>query len=217
MPLDEIDFEDLRQVLGQKNFDLIVHLPFRQPLATEVEEFNEAVINYLERLLEELKSEIKVEKAVVHVNLRDQDSEVEKQKLEQQVERLKEVGDRQEVEICFENMGQYDGLELFELGELLDSLDASMCFDNGHALAETGEEEMLEFLEEFSHLISHIHFQDTREGRDLHLPIGSSEVDFEPLADRLQDFDGTACLEIFTGDSDYMELSKQKFLEHFDS
>jgi len=123
---------------------------------------------------------------------------------------MMELGQENNLEVCFENMGQWRGLELLELGELLDELDASMCFDTGHAFSEVGQEETEEFLDEYSHLISHLHLTDTREGRDMHLPIGSEEVGFKAIGEKLSDFDGTATMEIFTEDNDYILLSKKK-------
>jgi len=78
-----------------------------------------------------------------------------------------------------------------------------------------GQEEMEELLQEYSGIISHLHLQDTREGKDLHLPVGSAEIDFEALGEKLEEFDGTATMEIFTDDRDDIELSMEKVREKF--
>lgn len=231
LPADEIDFiefgigekernpnefnnEEVREVLEENNFGIVIHLPFRQPLATEVDELNEGYLKYQKRLMK-TASDLGAEKVVVHADLRNQGREEEEEKFQGQIEEMMELGEQNNLEICFENMGQWRGLELLELGELLDELDASMCFDTGHAFSEVGQEETEEFLEEYCHLISHLHLTDTREGRDMHLPIGSEEVGFEAIGDRLLDFDGTATMEIFTADNDYILLSKEKVNEYF--
>jgi sugar phosphate isomerase/epimerase len=211
---EEFDNKEVREVLEENSFGIVIHLPFRQPLATEVDELNEGYLKYQNRLMK-TASDLGAEKVVVHADLRNQGREEEEEKFQDQIEKMMDLGEQNNLEVCFENMGQWRGLELFELGKLLEELDASMCFDTGHAFSEVGQEETEEFLEEYSHLISHLHLTDTREGRDMHLPIGSEEVEFEEIGDKLSGFDGTATMEIFTSDNDYILLSKQKVEEYF--
>lgn len=214
---EEIDREQVKKDLEQKGLDLVVHLPFRQPLVTTVEEFNQAQKDYLRRLME-FSSDLGAEKVIVHANLRyGEDKEDIRERLEKQMAEIDEIGKEENVEVCFENIpfGSSKVADLDEFGEIIDELGLSMCFDNGHAFGEADQEEIREFLEEFSHTISHLHVQDTREGEDLHMPIGSAEFDFSIIGDTMEDFDGSACLEIFTGDNDYIELSREKFLDCF--
>lgn len=208
----EIDVEQVKKDLETQGFDIVTHLPFRQPLTTEVDTFNEAVLNYLEELIK-FSAELGAEKTVLHPHMRDEDSLQEFENMKPQLKKIVEKGEKHGVEICVENVGQFSSLSLFELGEILEELDASMCFDTGHAFSEVGHEEMLLFLEEFSHIISHVHAQDTRMGKDLHMPIGSAEIEFEEVGKHFYDFEGTVCLELFTGDRDYILLSKDKWLE----
>lgn len=211
-PIEEIDKEAVKEKLEEYNLGFVAHLPFRQVLATSVPELNEAVLEYHDRLLD-FAEDLGAEKAVVHTDIRGKEEEKEEELIPEQIKKLNEIGKEHGIEIVFENLGHWRGIELEELGPMLEEADVSMCFDTGHAFSEVGQEEMEEFLEEYSHLISHMHLQDTREGRDLHLPIGSSEIDFEPIAEKLSDFDGTATMEIFTSDPDYTQLSRQKVEE----
>lgn len=209
--LEDIDFEEFGAVLEEKGFELVLHLPFRQPLATQVPELNSAVIEYFERLLVETK--VDVEKAVVHSDIRAFDEEGFEE-FENQVEILSRIGQKHGTEIVFENVGFFTEPDLFTLGDILRKNDASMCLDTGHAFTEVGQEEMEEFANEYSDIISHLHLQDTREGKDLHMPLGSAEIDFETFFEALGRFDGTACMEIFTDDPDYQELSRKKLEEY---
>ena len=215
-PMEEIDREAVREVLDQKDFELVVHLPFRQRLVTDIDIFNDAVLDYHRELIK-FSVEMGAEKFVVHADMRDKDSDSQELELPEQIRKLKQIGEENGAEVCFENIGHWNGIELFELGEMLEELDASMCFDTGHAFSEVGQEEMEEFLDEYSHIISHLHLQDTREGRDMHLPIGSEEIEFEPVGEKLEEFKGTATMEIFTSSNDYIELSKKKVEEYFPS
>lgn len=209
---EEIDKEKVKKDLAEGGFALVVHLPFRQPAATKIEALNQGLLNYFDELLE-ISAELGAEKAVIHANAREEDDEENIEILEEMVQRLDELGENHDVEICMENVGQWDGIELFELGEILEHTNVSMCFDTGHAFAEVDQEETELFLEDFSHVISHLHVQDTRDGRDLHLCIGEGDIEWDPLGECLSDFEGTACLEVFTSDSDYQLMSKDKFLE----
>jgi len=104
--------------------------------------------------------------------------------------------------------------DLMEFGELIMETGASICLDTGHAFTESGQEELEEFTEEYSDIISHLHIQDSRGGDD-HLAVGHGDIDFEEFADALVDFPGTVCFEIFSPDYEYHEISRRKFLEHF--
>lgn len=211
---EEIDEKSLKEDLEEKDFDLVIHLPFRQPVATGVEELDQALINYFDRLLE-FSEELGAKKAVVHPNMREEESERQATILEEQIERINWLGEEKNVEVCFENVGQFDTLEMFDLAEIIEEAEASMCFDTGHGFAEAGQEITETFLKNKGEKISHIHAQDTRENEDLHLPVGSAQIDFEGFFSKLEDFDGTVCLELFTSDPDYMLLSKEKVEKAF--
>ncbi|MFB6174361.1 MAG: sugar phosphate isomerase/epimerase family protein [Candidatus Nanohalobium sp.] len=211
---EKIDREELREDLEEQGLDLYIHLPFRQPVATEVPELNQAVIEYFERLLE-FSADLEVVKAVVHPNMREEESMEQAEILEEQIKKLKASGDEYGIEVVFENVGQFDTLEMFDLADIIEEAEAPMCFDTGHGFAEAGQEITETFLENKADLISHIHAQDTRENEDLHLPIGSAQIDFEALFSKLEGFDGSICLELFTDDEDYLLLSKQKVEEAF--
>ncbi len=208
-PIEEIDKDAVKEKLEEYDLDFVAHLPFRQVLATSVPELNEAVLEYHDRLLD-FAEDLGAEKAVVHTDIRGKEEDKEEELIPEQIRKLNEIGKEHDIEIVFENLGHWRGIELEELGEILEEQDVSMCFDTGHAFSEVGQEEMEEFLEEYGYLISHLHLQDTREGRDMHLPIGSSEIEFEPIVEQLPDFNGTATMEIWTEDKDYIQLSKQK-------
>lgn len=211
---EEIEKGELRQQLEEQGLDLYIHLPFRQPVATEVPELNEALIDYFDRLIE-FSAELDAKKAVVHPNMRDEESEEQLDTLKEQIEKLKALGEEKGIEVVFENVGQFDTVEMFDLAEIIDEAEASMCFDTGHGFAEAGQEITETFLENEADLISHIHAQDTRENEDLHLPVGSAQIDFEAFFSKLEGFDGSVCLELFTGDEDYLLLSKEKVEEAF--
>jgi sugar phosphate isomerase/epimerase len=196
----------------------VVHLPFRQPLATSVEELDSANLDYLERLIE-FSAELGAMKAVLHVSIRyGEDPELVEHAVEANVRQLQEIGEKHGVEIVFEHLPQESAsaFELREFGERMEELGAPVCFDTGHAYVEAGQEGMEQFLEQNLDGISHLHLQDSMGGDD-HVAIGHGEIDWDSAGDRLSDFEGTATFEIFTGEPRYFELSREIFLEALDS
>ncbi|MFB6203322.1 MAG: sugar phosphate isomerase/epimerase family protein [Candidatus Nanohaloarchaea archaeon] len=213
IPPDEIDADEFRGELEKAGKDLVVHLPFRQPAATSVPAFNEAELEYMEELLE-FSAELGASKAVLHGNVRDAASEDELEKFREQVDRLEEISEDHGIEICYENVGQVKGgVELFTLGEILEEKNASMTFDVGHAYMEVGQDRMEDFLDEYSHLVSHLHVHDCRDRGDSHISVGEGEIEFGPVADMLES--PSICIEVFTDDVEYGVVSLRKFLEKF--
>ncbi|MFB6214068.1 MAG: sugar phosphate isomerase/epimerase family protein [Candidatus Nanohaloarchaea archaeon] len=211
-----VDVEAWREGLEEKGLDLVIHLPFRQPLATTVEEYNRAKVEYIRELLE-LCEELGAEKAVLHANTRyGEEKEDVRETLRSQIELIDTAAEERGVELVVENIPFEDTriADLKEFGELMQEAGASICLDTGHAFAEAGQEELEEFAQEFSGLVTHLHVQDSRGGDD-HLAVGHGDIDFESFARALGDFKGTACFEIFSPDYDYHQLSRVKFLQNF--
>lgn len=213
----DIDTAEWKQELEVNGLELIIHLPFRQPLVSTVEEFNQAEVEYMGRMLD-LAEELGAKKAVLHANMRygqEQEEVIEEAKT--QLEMINSIAEDRGIELCVENIPFEESKlgDLMEFGELVQETGASICLDTGHAFAEAEEQEELEhFAEEFSGDISHLHVQDSR-GEDDHLAVGHGQIDFESLVDALGDFPGTATFEIFSPDYDYHSLSREKFLRHF--
>jgi sugar phosphate isomerase/epimerase len=210
--IEGIDGEELREVLEEEGYGLIVHLPFGQPFVTRIEEFNQAELDYLERIVE-FSETAGAEKAVLHpdIRYREEGENVEEEFIDQ-LERLDEICRKNGIELCVENMPPQINCAAndFELAQLLEELDISMCFDSGHGYASMGQEEMEELLEKHSDIVSHLHLQDSREGEDLHMPVGSAEIDFEGIAEKLPEFNQSITLEVFTADNEYLNISLER-------
>jgi sugar phosphate isomerase/epimerase len=132
------------------------------------------------------------------------------------MKRLQNRGESRGIEICFENAGSYGNENPFILADIVREIDGSMCFDTGHMFAEHGQDSMELFLEQNLDIISHFHVHDTREGHDMHMPVGSGGINWEYLAEFLQDFQGTVCMELITDDQEYHSISARKLLEYLD-
>lgn len=216
-PIEQIPVEEVREVLNEKDLGLIIHLPFGQPVVTQVEEFNKSEIKYLDQVLEKSGS-LGAEKAVLHPNIRyRQDQEEIRELFTEQIKILDEKAEEKGIELCVENMPDqiHSAANNFQLAEILEDLEISMCFDTGHGYSSMGQEKIENFLEEYSHIITHLHLQDTRGDKDLHMPIKSGEIDFQKIKEKLDDFDETITLEVFCSDREYLEISQRKTQELF--
>lgn len=211
IPVEDLEIDKIRELVEKHDLDLVIHLPFRQPLYTSVEEFNQALNKYFKNLLE-IGKKMSASKAVVHVDMRRglEIDEIENELLTQMKD-IAELGQDHDIEICFENVniGYLNGVELFDLGRILDENNLSMCLDIGHAFEEVSQDDLEEFFEEYQSVVSHFHIQDTREGDDLHMPLGSGDIDFEFLGS-LDVSNQTFSLEIFTEDKEYLGISEDR-------
>jgi len=215
IPVDEIDDERLRSRLDARGLDLVVHLPFRQPLATTVERIDRATHDYLEDLLA-WAGDVGARKAVAHVSGRRHGVDrrtMTRERIVPAVERVAAAGREHGVEVCFENVGNVGGTPLSLVGDVLDHTDASLCLDVGHAVAEHDTDRTVRFLKANAEGLSHLHVHDVRRRGDSHIPIGSGEVDYAAVGAALSrvGFDGTVTVEVFTDDAALIADSASRF------
>ena len=197
---DGIDTDRLEAILAETGVDLCVHLPFAQVVATPVPEINDAIVDYLSRLLEWTGS-VGARKAVLHGTVRNPSDTALRPLFADQLEAIGAVADDAGVELVVENVGhQKRGLALSVLGDLARETETAVCFDVGHAYMEDGHDGIERFCSGYSDLVSHLHVHDVRSRGDTHLPIGAGEVDYDVVAEHLEGFDGTVAVEVFTDD-----------------
>jgi len=213
---EEIDREQLREDLERKDLGLMVHLPFRQPLVTGVEELDEANIDYHTRMIS-FSKELGAEKVVIHVDNRYGPDQEEKHtdELIEIMNRINEVGRRRDIEVTFENVPERSNpaVDLEKLAEIARENNLSLCLDLCHAYVEVEQEGVEEFIEQNKDVITHLHVQDSIKGEDSHVAVGHGAIDWEPIGDKLNDFEDTATIELFTEDMEYQRISREKFLE----
>lgn len=215
VPVEAIDDDRLRTALAERDLDLVVHLPFRQPLATTVERFDRANREYLGDLLG-WAGGVGATKAVVHVTGRARRTDPETLTHERVVPAVSAVaaaGAEHGVECVFENVGNVGGTRLSLVDEVLRETGASLCLDVGHAFMEHDTERTVSFLEAHAERLSHLHVHDARNRGDTHIPIGSGEIDYDAVGDALTraGFDGTATVEVFTDDAELIADSAERF------
>ncbi len=214
---ERIDDDRLRTTLEANDLGLHVHLPFEQDVATPVPEINEAIVAYQRRLLE-WAGGLGARKAVLHGAVRDPHDTDLRPTTVDQLSAISNIGSDTGVEVVVENVGhQRRGLPLSVLGRLAREAGASVCFDVGHAYMEDGEDGIARFTREYGDLISHLHVHDARGRGDTHLPIGAGEIRYGELSERLDGFDGTVAVEVFTDDVDLLRDTARRVADHLDT
>lgn len=196
----DVDDARLDRALADRDQSLVVHLPFKQDVATPVPEINDAIVAYQERLFD-WASARGARKAVLHATVRDPYDTGLRETAAEQLARIVAAGEARDVEVVVENVGhQRHGLQLSVLGDIAEAVGASVCFDVGHAYMEAGNDGIKRFCKRHGHIVSHLHVHDVRGRGDTHMPLGAGEVDGDLLARHLGDFDGTVAVEVFTDD-----------------
>jgi sugar phosphate isomerase/epimerase len=90
------------------------------------------------------------------------------------------------------------------------------CLDIGHANLFSKENKSIKFLKKFSQKLEHIHVSDNfggnSEHHDLHLPIGTGNIDFKPIFQYIKKirYNNTLTLESITKyREEYLKTSKK--------
>lgn len=211
---DDIDTDRLRALTADLDVAFDIHLPFKQVVATPVPEINDAIVAYLQRLLEWGEG-CGARKAVLHGTVRDPYDTSQRDVVADQLEQITDAGRACDIEVVVENVGhQQFGLQLSVLGDIARQTKTPVCFDVGHAYMEEGQDGIERFLKRDGDLISHLHVHDVRRRGDTHMPIGAGEVDFAAVGNELSDFDGTVAIEVFTDDTSLLTDSADRIRSH---
>lgn len=205
--LEALDTGALADRLAEQGFGAVVHLPYRQPLATPVASIDAATRGYLDRVLSTAAA-FGATTAVAHPSARGAGHD----HLADRAAQLRDCGEAHGLTVCFETLGHAGGLSLERVGGLAADAGGAVCLDVGYAYLEAGTDGVTEFLDTYGDLVEHLHVHGARHRGDTHIPAGSGDVDFETLGPRLADIDpATATIEVFTDQSGYLSASADHF------
>ncbi|WP_115863565.1 sugar phosphate isomerase/epimerase family protein [Halorussus litoreus] len=211
----KVDINGVESAVAEAGLDLLVHLPFVDlEIGSPRAPVREGSVVELRGCIE-TAAEMGAEKAVLHPGTSARPPEWELDEISStllgSIRELHRFGADRGVEICAENLPGVP-LTVHQFERVFENTEASMTFDTGHARVDGMDEaEMADFLREYAERVSHVHVNDSREARDEHVPTGSGTLDFETALAPLRDgWTGTVSAEVYTFDSDYLELSKRK-------
>jgi sugar phosphate isomerase/epimerase len=104
-----------------------------------------------------------------------------------------------------------------QLGELLDAEpDLSLHLDIGHCNLLVPTNTATDIIAGYGSRIQHVHIHDNKGGyADLHLPLGTGNLDFISPLKALQawNYDGTFTLEVFSEDHQFLSYSREVLLK----
>lgn len=140
---------------------------------------------------------------------------------EQALDRILEEAGSLGVSLCVENLFPRS-LSLFnpeDFASILEKFPAvRLTLDTGHAhIGAKGEDRAVAFIRRFGGRIGHIHASDNSGREDEHLPIGVGTTDFKLIVKALKGigYDETITLEVFSRDTDYLKISREKLAAMF--
>lgn len=205
----------VESALDEAGLDLLVHLPFVDvEIGSPRAPVREGSVGE-QRACIDVAAEMGAEKAVLHAGTSARPPEWELDqiapRLLESVRELDEFAGERGVEICVENLPGVP-LTIHHFDRVFEETDAAMTLDTGHARVDGFDaEEMAEFLEAHADRVSHVHINDAREASDEHVPTGSGTLDFETALGPVgEGWTGTLSVEVYTFDSEYLALSKEK-------
>ena len=206
-PLDALDTAALAGRLDERGFGTVVHLPYRQPLATPVPELDTATVDYLDGLLA-AAAEMGATTVVAHPSARGAGHDHLADRAARLCDRARSHG----ITVCFETTGYAGGPSLDRVGAIADSAAGAVCLDVGYAYLEAGTDGIAAFLDSYDDLVEHLHVHGARHRGDTHIPVGSGDVEFDAVGPRLADAEpATATVEVFTDDPGYLSESATQF------
>ncbi|MBM4327313.1 MAG: sugar phosphate isomerase/epimerase [Deltaproteobacteria bacterium] len=212
---------DLVNALEGHGMKLVVHLPSFLGLGDLTGSIRDASVNEMVSSLE-VAAELDPLKVVIHppyvtglgVYVGDQVAEFGHRSLATVAETAERLG----LTLCIENMfprtrSLVEPDDFDEVFLRLPSL--KLTLDTGHAnIGGKGPKRALDFIRRFPERIAHIHASDNFGNDDNHLPIGAGAADFPKIIAGLKQiaYDDTITLEVFSRDTDYLRISREKFV-----
>lgn len=211
-----LDPDAITSGLAARGLDLLVHLPFVDlDLGSPRDGVRDAALAE-HRACIEAAAEMGAEKAVLHAGSRATPPEWSPEEIRprrfEAVRELDAFGRERGVEVCVENLPGV-APTIHEFDALLAETDAAMTLDTGHARVDDFDAaETAAFAADHADRLSHLHVNDARSAADEHVPTGSGTIDFAAIFDALdgEDWTGTASVEVYTFDPDYLAISKRK-------
>jgi sugar phosphate isomerase/epimerase len=215
-----INVAEVRKAIEDTHFPVVGHTAFYLPLASAFEQVRCAAVAELRRCLETF-AELGARWMNIHPDhntpLHPRSYFISRNilSLSELTTRARELG----LGLMIENLpGSFNTPE--ELGELLDPLpELGLHLDIGHANLLVPFNMTESILRAYGSRLRHVHLHDNKGGgADLHLPLGTGNVDLKGAIRALKScgYDGTITLEVFTPDRQYLSISRDLLRKTWD-
>ncbi len=206
----KLNSSEIIKILKNTGLDTIGHTACYLPIGSPLKNLRGAAIESFIEYLDFFKK-LDCKKVTIHANwpggmFNDEDG------LKYQIESLLKIIEYSEIidiTVMYEPINtQSDSVE--NVKKILKAVQ-NLAFhaDIGHC--NLHNRKPIEYIKHFKNKLEHIHLHDNNGWADLHLPMGTGNIDWDPLIKFLKSFyDKTITLEIFSLDKDYILLSLNK-------
>jgi sugar phosphate isomerase/epimerase len=212
---------EILRALDRLKMQLVCHLPTHVFTADLTDSLRKASLDEVLHSLE-VAADLRPLKVVLHPShyvglslmVMDQAEERAWMSLEVAVEKANQLG----VCLCIENMfpSTQSLVEPKDFHPIFEAFPAlRMTLDIAHAhIQSQGGRRALNFIARLGDRIEHVHASDNFGLEDNHLPVGAGTVEFPKILRALKKtgYDKTITLEVFSRDSDYLRISREKLV-----
>ncbi len=209
-----VDAGKIAKALARAGLAGVGHTAWYLPIASPFPEMRLVALNELRRCLLVFR-DLGFRKMNVHPQTRVPLHE-EDWITAQNVESLASLADLAKtmgMKIMLENTPHFS--RVGQLKPILDAVpDVELLLDVGHSNVGQPFLRAEEILANFGDRLGHVHLSDNRGGLDdQHLPLGVGNINWLKVARlfRQVGYDGTATIEVFGDDDDYLVMSREKF------
>jgi sugar phosphate isomerase/epimerase len=207
---EKINVEKVKKLLEKYKLSAIGHTAWYLPIGSPSKLLREAAVLEAKRYFE-VFAKLNIKYVTIHANWppgmfsAKEGIKFQVQTLKKLVNEAKKYG----ISILYEPIDTpNDNIE--NISEILKQVpELYLHIDIGHSNLYGRKPE--QFIKKFHKKLKHIHLHDNNGISDLHLPIGTGNVDWENTIKVLKKcYRGTITLEIFSRDKDYVLLSREK-------
>jgi sugar phosphate isomerase/epimerase len=207
---EKINIEKTKKLLRKYKFDVVGHLAWYLPIGSPIKSLRNAAIDEAKRYFE-VFNKLDIKFVTIHSN-HPKGMFSAKEGVKFQIETLRKLvneAKRYEIKLMYEPLDTLED-DIENVSRILNKIpELLLHIDIGHANLFGRKPE--QFIKKFHKKIKHIHLHDNDECKDLHLPMGCGNIDWEKTLKILKKYyNGTITLEIFSKDKDYILLSKEK-------
>jgi len=207
---EKIDVQKLKKLLQKYKLGAVGHTAWYLPIGSPVKSFRENSVSEAKRYFE-VFSKLNVKYVTIHANWPPGMFST-KEGIKFQVETLRKLvneAKKYNLHLVYEPIDTWQD-DIKSVSEILKKVpNLYLHIDIGHVNLFGRKPE--QFIKKFHKKLKHIHLHDNNGEKDLHIPMGTGNINWENLIKILKKYyNGTITLEIFSRDKDYVLLSKDK-------
>lgn len=206
--------EAIKNLLSEFNVSPIAHVPWYFYIGHPYQRVRRA---YLKETFKVLETAVQLGCTLVGLHIHKPKG-LYQEKVEGIINALQEVtqyASRLGLELAVENLEE-EAFSVADFKAIFDALpELKFLLDIGHANMRSRDgKAIFSFIENFRERIAHVHAHDNLGEADDHLPIGAGSIPWaQVIAALRKSYDGTITLEIHSPDTDYLRISREKFVK----